>query len=697
MTRAITEDIEYRKFIGLDRRSDRTLVSPNNQTISQNTVIERGIYKNKPGHLAPLTLVDTAITGVIHRRAAVDVGDDTYFLLHKGTGLYFGKASDASYTQIQDLAAANIVVSDAESEFEVRGKEVGSSGDISLKVLHKTADKITCLEWNGTTWIARNCGIENDMTFTSAVIGSNINLSPLGTYRLRLVAQRIVNGIRVNESAPTSEDGTTPAEMSWQEVVVVSGSEIIELNIAHTSPDPQITHYSIQMTHNLQFAGNSDYTTNGEDPTIYYETTPILAATALAGAVTIVPGAEDLNVVAPNLVQYLPIPGHLISVQTGGILFFSGIGEFKNRVYKSGISGYYYHNEMYDPFEFFPAGEDDGQELTGLGLVQDHLLIIKEGKTAIVANHDINGPIVWRDRKIGALHRRAFDNISEDQVIVYCQDGIFRIFDGIRYDRQQEIEGQQYYFSENIRDDETESIDPATLEFVYHRERLHILFGENENRKALVMHPRDYMAWTEWVGVTHYNNMLVNNGNDWYFGKKDGKLYEQSSDSDDDDDDGAAIDWEIRFAVLSSQVSRKNKILIKLIGIDGDFDNSVYSEVLMDLGRLTTGQQIVFPDPPLNPGLPWYQCYLGRRQVDGNYIELILRGTGKMTLRGIYKSKIEKKSGNLGWRQPITDTPPTDALIIDAGADTDTRTTWDIYDAREDTEDRSAYPNYVRP
>jgi len=284
--RKIAQDIEYRKFLGLDKRSDRTLVPPNFQTISLNTVIERGVYKNRPGHVAPLTLVDTAITGTIHRREAVDVGPDTHFLLHKGTSLYHGKASDATYTQIQDFTPANVVVDDEESEFEVRGREVGSNGDITLKVLHKTKDKVTLLEWDGTTWIGRNCGIQNDMTFTAAAVASATNRSPLGTYRVRLVAQRIVNGVLVNESASTSEIGGAPATTSYQTVTLTAGLEKISIGITHASPDPQITHYAVQMTkvlvHTLVPAlVDSGITNNGNDPTIYFQTTSVVAATTL--------------------------------------------------------------------------------------------------------------------------------------------------------------------------------------------------------------------------------------------------------------------------------------------------------------------------------------------------------------------------------------------------------------------------------
>lgn len=698
MTRRVVDDIEFRNYIGLDKRSDKTLVPQNNQTTSNNTIIKRGVYLTRPGTERFGSLDDTALGGTRRRRAAVDVGNDTYILLHKGTSLYFGLETDSSFTQIQDVSAVNVVVADSESEFEVRGQEVGSSGDLSLKVLHKTSAATTILEWNGTTWVARNCGIENDMTFTSAVAAGGA--APLGTYRIRLVAQRIINGVRTSESAPTSEDGTTPNDRSWQEVELTDGNEQIDLTVTHSSPDPQITHYMFQITQNLVFlTGSNELTENGNDPTIYFETTPILAATALGGTVTLDIGSEDLNVVAPNLVGYLTIPGHLISTQSGGILFFSGIGEFRNRIYKSGISGYYYHNELYDPFEFFAAGEDDGQALVGLGIVQDHLLILKEGKTAIVPNHDINGEVVYRDRKLGCLSRHAFANISEDQVIVFCQDGIFRVFDGIRYDRQSEIDGQGYPFSENIRT-VSETIDPDTLDFVFHEERLHIIHGTGSSRSALALHPRDFMAWTEWTNTDWQDGMLIDNGNRWIFGKTDGRLYEVKDDLVEDL--GVKIPYTVTFALLSSQVSRRHRVLMKMVGLDAEFDdnNTTQTEIVMDLGRATTGKQYIFPQPSENTNQAWFQAYFGKTQVYGNYVEVTVTGTGKMLLRGLYLGKIEKRSGNFGWTQvpPPSFRPPAADFdfYFDAGEASLDRSAYDILDAREDTEDRSGYTVYTR-
>lgn len=660
------KELEYRQFFGLDARSDRFQVVPSYQTTVKNMRLVKGVLETRPGYSQWGSLDDSSISATLRKKKGFDVGDDEHILMHKGTGLYYGLKDDSSYTQIKDIASSNIVVVNAESEFEILGKSTGSTtGNQILKVLFKQEAGCFVLEWDGTDWIGRSPGLDAtdaDFTLAAAAGGS----APDGEYRCRLVAMRIVDGVRVIESIHTGGDSN---QLSYRSIDLASPNNKITFTVTHSTPDALITHYMLQVTRPLDMVGDSEYSENGNDPSLYYETTPVTAAAALAGA-TIEVDNDNLGIPAFNFFGFKTIPGHLISVVTGGLVFLSGIGKFQNRVYKAGLSGYYYHNEYYDEFEFYDAGEEDGQLLTGLGVVQDHLVIFKEGKTGIVANREVREPVTWRDKKIGCLNRNGFGNISEDEMIVLCQDGIFRIFNGIRYDREREVEGEQRYFSENIRNI-SEDIDPNLVEYMFHRERLNIVYGADVAREALVLHPRDGMGWTQYDSLFHFNNFLVNNGNDWIF-SKNGLLYEQSAKTPVYQDDGLDITWEVTFALLTSQVSRKNKALLKIAGIEGDFDNPFYTSIRVDGGRIETSLFQAFPVPEQGTTTPWFQLNLGDDQISGNYIEITLKGVGYALIRGLYLGMIEKKSGNLGWSQEIYN--PDDwstqfYLVLDAGSE----------------------------
>jgi hypothetical protein len=688
------EELEYRNLLGLDKRTDKFKVLAPFQTNCKNLQLVKGVLQTRPGYAQWGTLDDSTINGTLRKKKGFDVGASEYILMHKGTGLYFGLKSDVSYTRITTVGLAEVVVTDAESDFELLGKAVGvTSGRYILKILFKQEAGCKILEWDGYKWSARDTGLaitDADFTVSAASGGTAED----GEYRCRLIGLRSVNGVRTIETLHTGGDGN---QENYRIVNLAAPNSRILFTVTHPTPDSLITHYMLQVTKVLDMVGDSMYSENGNDPTTFYETTIVTAANAKAGTYVSV-DENSIGIPAFNFFGYDTIPGHLISVATGGILFLGGVGRFPNRIYKAGLSGYFYHDEYYDAFEFYRAGEEDGQALIGLGICQDHLVVLKEGKTGIVANRDIRGEVVWRDPKLGTPHRNAFDNISEDEMIVLGQDGIFRIFNGIRYDREREIEGLTRSFSENIRNIST-TISPELIEYLFHKEKLHIMYGDYGEREAVVLHPRDGFGWTNWEDLFHRNNFLVDNGNDWIFSKA-GKNYLQSADTPVYTDDGAAINWEATFAIMSNPTNKKDKVLVKIVGFEGEFNSEVFTKFDIDNGRIITDWNECYPDPTGgHSNILWLQAAHGGKQISGQAVEVSIRGTAKCIIRGVYWAYIPKKSGNLGWSQLIY--TPADFIeflpqLLDAGDQDRDDTEYDEYDAGDQTRNDVEYDIYER-
>jgi len=640
-------ELEYRRYLGLDTRADETLVPLSHQIKAKNVILQKGVYLSKKGTERWGTLDHSALLGVVHQIEFFDIGAIEYVILHKGTGLYYGTKFDTSFTQIQDLSSVDVVAVDDESEMAAIGYAVSGNGKFSYKILFKQQAACKILEFNDGVWIGRSPGIDNTgITFALSDTGSGN--AQAGQYRVRVTARRNKNGVRVNESAPVGKSGTTDDKF-YQEITVPAGGGTIQITITDSSPDIQTTDYGVQITRVLSIVDGTDWSQNENDPTIFYEAIEILSG----GANTIPTDTNDLAVVAPNMIGHIPIPGHLISVVAGNLTFFTGVGDFKNRIFHSGTSGFYYHSELYDPFTFHSGGDDDGQLIIGLGAVQDHLLVVKEAKTGIIANRSLTNVVTWRDFRLGGKHRNCFSNISEDEVVILNQDGIFRIFNGIRYDREATMMNETYGYSENIRT-LSETIDPSTLSFVYEGERLHIIYGPVTKRDVLVFHPRDNWGWTLWEDVDMNVTFKADNGSLWVF-ERGGQLFLQNPDEDVYTDDGDDYEWEVEFALMTSQITKKNKALVKLVGVDGEFDSQLVGRFNLDFGRIITPFLSVLPDPtdPANASIKWYQVLGGDEQIIGNFIKLSLRGSGKATVRGIYWGYIDKSSGNLGWVQPV--------------------------------------------
>lgn len=695
-----TEDVEFRDFLGLDERADTYRVSQNYQTHAKNLVLQKGVLKCRPGYSQWGSLDHRAISGQLFKCKGFDVGDDEYVLLHKGSALYYGNKTDSSFTQLQDRSGTNISVSAEESDFELMGKAVGepdagNAKTYTIKILFKQEDGCKILEWDGTTWYGRDPGLDvSAADFTvGAAAGGN---AEAGLYRCRLVAMRIENGVRIIESLHT---GGSANSKRYREVTLDASNASISFQVTHSGASSLITHYMLQITRVLDMVGDSAWSKSGNDPAVFFETDPIAAATAIAGT-TITVDEDSLNSTAFNFYGHETIPGHLISVISGGIVFIAGVGTYPNRVYRAGDSGHYYHNETYDTFQYYPAGEEDGQDVTGLGVCQDHLVIFKEASTGIVPNRDPAAQVTWRDKKLGALNRKAFDNISEDQMIVHNQDGIFRIFNAIEYDRQAEVEGASHPFSENIRTT-SEGLDPSTLEYIFHREKLYIMYGDWGEREAVVLHPRDGMAWSNWQDLYHRNNFLMGNGLEWVF-EKGGVFFEQSAASLVYADNGDDIWWEVHFAPLFNLKSRREKIIVKVVGIEGEFTGELFSRYIIDGGRIDTDWSECYPDPTNGDGnVLMRKAAHGSHAVVGQSVELYLRGLGECTIRGIHWVVIRKQSGGMGWsvQTGYTAADYAEVLPLDLDAGTDARddSEYEEYDAESDPRTYSQFTEYVRP
>ena len=647
--RAVVENLEYRGYLGLDTRADTTLVKRPHQIEAKNMILRKGVLECAKGNSQWGALDHTALAGTLRSLKGFDVGANEYVLLHKGTKVYFGLKASSSYTAIQDLQGSpvDIVAADAESEMEALGYDVGSTGDLTFKVLFKQLSGCQVLEFMDTSskWIGRPTGIDTStVEFTGSI---SVGSSQPGHYRVRITAQRIIDGVRVNESAPLGKvTASTLDDPFYQQFTVPGGGAGIKITVSDSAPDDQTTHYGVQITRVLDLVGDTDWSQNGNDSTLYYEALSIPIAD-LGVATLIDTDVLTLAVVTPNLIGHKPIPGHLISVVTGNLLFFAGVDNNKNRIYHAGESGFYYHSELYNPYVFHAGGDDDGQLVVGLGKTQDHLLIFKEGRTGIIPNRSLDALVVWRDYELGIKHRRAFKNVSEDEIIVHNQDGIFRIFNGIRYDRERTIAETTYGFSENIRT-VSEAVDSSTLNFIYDDERMYIIHDDGGDKDALVFHPRDSYGWTDWDDTEISFPFRLNTGLDFIF-ERDGLLYQQNPAAAVYSRFGTDIAWTVTFALMTSQISHKDKVLIKLMGVDGDFDNDITGEVEVDLGRVTGDEENSLPTVSSGYTVPMYQIPADF-QVSGQYIKLTLRGTGRAVIRGIYWGYIEKKSGSL-WSQ----------------------------------------------
>lgn len=634
-----TYPVEQRGFSGTDKRRDRSLITADFFSDSSNLTLEEGVVKARLGSTRWGTLSFAAVVGTRRSFHTIDVGTVDFVLVHIGTKLYRGLKTDLTPTAIQTLSAVDVAVTDAESEFLDYGMDFSSGGQRVLKVLFKQAAGCKILEYSEATaaWTARTPSLDLS-TLSRLFVGEAGFYSgpPIaeGTYRVRLIALRVINGVRLLESAVFAED-FDGVKRPYGAVTVGVGNGITVV-VEGTAPPPGATHWMIQCTRELALVGGSSYSNNGNDPTVFYET-PLVAISATFAA----DGSQAWEVDASNMAvtcldtqYFLPLPGHLISCYSGGVVFFGGVNLAKSRIYRAGGLGFIYHNEMYNPASFYAAEESDGKDLTALAIVGDHLGVWKENKTGIVPNCEPDVKVIWRDKKIGTLYRKAVAATSEDQIIVLCHDGLLRIFDGSAYSSRKRLEDGEKDLSNKVRSI-TESIDAATVSFIWHREKLHLLYGASGSRKALVLHPGDGFGWMPWTSLQHEWNSLVDNENSWiYLSTTDSLLYEQSPTTETYLDRGSVVvAWNCWFAPVFPK-NRKNKIQLLQWLVEAYFQYLFTGYFKVDGGRLITADARGIPDPSLAEFV-YFQYFKLHSTVSvfGLFFEAYLAGEGKVILR----------------------------------------------------------------
>lgn len=683
-------EVEFRDFMGLDTRRDRSLLPYNYVTDHRNQILVQGVWKCRNGS-TQWGLLDFSGTGSGTFRGflPVDVGDEDQIVAHRGTRLYYGLKDSAAPTVLNDLAGSPLAVVDEESEFIPYGYSVGSGANKVVKVLFKQASGCKILEYDGTTWKGRSAGIDTAaFSFAVSEVAGGTN-QPVGTFRVRLVAMRQVNGVRTNESAPIGQ-AIDPTD--YQEVELTSATNRLRVVVTHAALDSQVTHWIAQVTRPLNFPSGSVYSDNGNDPTLFFETTAVAIGVSPQ---TFYLDVSDMQVVCPDLFGYEPIPGHLISDYAGGVLFFGGISPYPSRIYKSGISGYFYHNELYDPFEFYSADEGDGQQLIALSKVSDHLFIAKETKTGIVPNMDLDGAIVWRDLRLGLLHRKAVGRLSKDTIVCLNNDGVLRRFDGVGYlDRVDPLEPRENPFSDKILSI-SEDISPSTVEFVFHHDRLHIVYGDSDEREALVLHSQEAFAWGHWDGLTHAFSGLAANGQEWVYYNA-GKLWQQNAEGlFAQEDSETKIDWSITFVGVRPKDSPRSIIKMYRCSVEGYFTSAVVAALNCNNGYIETDPVDLVPNPAEaeNQFVQWFNVYPDTAAY-GNFIALTLTGSGEHAIRAVNWDLVERvgrKPISQGPYDPSNFTPDWAQAFYDAQfGDRDTSgSDWDELDAEFGDRDTS--------
>jgi hypothetical protein len=683
-------EVEFRNFMGLDTRRDRSLIPYNYLTDHRNEVLVQGVWKCREGssRWGDLDFSGTG-SGTFRGFLPVDVGTEDNIVAHRGARLYFGLKDSSIPTVINDLAGNPLVVTDAESEFLPYGYSVGSGSAKVVKVLFKQAAGCKILEYDGATWKGRSAGIDTS-TFSFAVSEvAGGTAQPLGTFRVRLVAMRQVAGVRTNESAPIGK-ATEPTD--YQEVEITSATNRIQITVTHSGLDSQVTHFQAQVTRPLNFPTGSVYSDNGNDPTLFFETAAVAVGVSPQ---TFQLDVSDLTLVCPDLFGYEPIPGHLISDYAGGILFFGGVTPYPSRIYKSGISGFFYHNELYDPFEFYAADEGDGQQLIAISKVSDHLFLAKETKTGIVPNMSLDAAIVWRDLRLGLLHRKAVGRLSKDTLVCLNNDGVLRRFDGVGYiDRVDPLEPRENPFSDKVLS-LSEDISPATVDFVFHKDRLHIIHGDADEREALVLHSQENFAWARWEGLTHEFSALAENGQDWIYYSA-GKLWQQNVENVFTQEGAEEeIAWTATFVGVRPKDSPRSIIKMYRCSVEGFFTSAVSAVLDCNNGYIETNPVNLVPNPAdeENQFVQWFNVYPDTAAY-GNFIVLTLTGTGDHFVRAINWDLVERvgrKPISQGPYDPSNLTPDWAQALYDAQyGDRDTSgSDWDELDAEFGDRDTS--------
>ena len=201
-----TWEEEFRGFLGMDKRTDRSRVRKGYFTESVNTVLEQGISKTRLGSTLWGSLDIDGFEGTPREIIVVDAGDTELVLHHRGTTILWGEKGDSVPVAVEDLESNPLEVEDEEGDFEPYGYTVGTSGTRVIKVLFRQAAGCVILEYDtdSETWIGRNAGIQDSaFRFAVSAAGGGSN-PPGGTVRVRRSARRKPASPALSSSSTTA-------------------------------------------------------------------------------------------------------------------------------------------------------------------------------------------------------------------------------------------------------------------------------------------------------------------------------------------------------------------------------------------------------------------------------------------------------------------------------------------------------------
>lgn len=148
---------------------------------------------------------------------------------------------------------------------------------------------------------------------------------------------------------------------------------------------------------------------------------------------------------------------------------------------------------------------------------------------------------------------------------------------------------------------------------------------------------------------------------------------------------GLQVYWEIQFALMTSEITKRNIILVKEVAVDGEFSNNIQSIYTLDLGRYTGSLTDSVPRVTDGYDVPWFQLP-ATFQLSCQYLKLTLRGWGEATVRGVNWTVIEKRTGS-PWALAEGTYDP-DHFTVQGGDIIETgEETYDIYESGTETYD----------
>lgn len=645
--------IDRRTIRGTDLYTDISRLPDTILRDSKNLTIDGGVVKTRPGSNR-YGINEFSLTGTPRALHCISTAQGEWCLVHVNSRIRAGLATSALAGYIQNTSGLDLIVPDtyhpSRKPFVPLGYEFNSSGDLILKVLFRNRAGCKVLEYNGTTstWLARDPSIGSGTSYFSLATAA-ISNQEAGRYRIRVVPARVVSGVRVAEGAAFARSSSL-TDKPYQEIEIITAGDSIRITITHSGLSVDVTHWVVEATRPIVFASGTDFSVNGNDPTIFYE----VSLTAKSGGATTVIDLNFNNISTPktDTRNFLPIPGHELSVFSGGTLFFAGISGNQSRIFAAGADGVSTHSEMYNPALYVPADESDTKAITDLAIIGDHLGVWKENKTGILISRNIDSPVVWRDRHIGAPAMGCVTVMSESLAVVLCHDGQIRLFDGSSYDHNKTILDTEAPISEPMRTITEGLVSGATslVSFVWHREKLHLLYTSSGARKALVLFPRDGFGWMPWDGLTHELNALAENETKWiYLETSDSFLYEQSPIAGASKDRGTInISWSRHDAPIWPQ-SRLNSMNFERIFLEGIFDTLTKARFRFNESETITALVGTSPDSgtPEQAYRRWYELFAPEgTEMQARCLEVLTEGIGPSTQRALVISVNE--SAELG-------------------------------------------------